>query len=151
MKHVLCKCWIKQQLNFNTECKNTYSVQQSPSWEANRFSACQEIPHIFWNRIYKCPPPVPILNQINPVHAPTSYFLGIHLNIILPSTHWSSKWSLSLRFLISPIRATCTAHPIILDFITRITFGKEYRSWSTSICSFLHSPFTEFKNTSKIN
>ena len=27
----------------------TYSMQQSPSWEANRFSASQEIPRILWN------------------------------------------------------------------------------------------------------
>ena len=46
----------------------------SPSWEANRFSASQEIPHILWNpkvyyRIYKYPPPVPILRHLDPVHA----------------------------------------------------------------------------------
>ena len=40
------------------------------SWEANRFSASQEIPHILWNlevqyRIHKCPPPVPVSSSIS--------------------------------------------------------------------------------------
>ena len=81
---------------------HSYLLQgaQSPR-EANRLSASQEIPSVLWNpkvhsRIHKCPPLVPILSQINPVHTPTSHFLKIHLNIILPSTPGYSKWALSL-------------------------------------------------------
>ena len=44
--------------------------------------------------------------------------------------------------LLSPTRATCPAYLILLDFITRTNFGEQYRSLSSSLCSFLHSSFT---------
>ena len=44
-------------------------MEQSPSWEANRFWATQEIPHILQNpkvhyHSHKCLPPVPVLSQL---------------------------------------------------------------------------------------
>jgi hypothetical protein len=54
---------------------HTYSTEQSPSSEATRFSASQEIPRNLWNpkvhyRFHNSPPLVSILTYINPIHAP---------------------------------------------------------------------------------
>ena len=67
-------------------------MEQSPSWEANSFSATQEILRILWNQkvhysIYKRQPPLSILSQIDTVHAALSPFSEFHFNIILPSMH----------------------------------------------------------------
>ena len=61
-------------------------------------------PHILWNpkvhyRIHKFPPPVTNLGKIDLVHAPTSHFVKIHLNIILQTTPGFSSWSHSFRFV----------------------------------------------------
>jgi len=68
----------------------TYSMVQSPFWEANWFAASQEIPRTSWNpkvhyHTHKRLPPIPILGQPNPVHIPTSHLPEIHPNIIHPS------------------------------------------------------------------
>jgi len=81
----------------------TYSMEQSPSWEANWFAASQEIPRISRNpnvhyRTHKRPPTVSIVGQPNPVHIPTSHLLEIHPNIIHLYTPRSAQWSPSLRF-----------------------------------------------------
>jgi hypothetical protein len=91
----------------------TYCMEQSPSWEANRFAASQEIPRILWNPkvpccIHKCPPPVPILSQLNPVHTPTSHFwrsiliLSSHLHWGLPSGLFSSGFPIKTLYTLPP-------------------------------------------------
>ena len=125
----------------------TYSMEQSPQ-EANQYSASQEIPHLLWNpnihyRFYKCPPPVPILRQLHPVHTPTSHLSKIHLNIIFPFMLGSPQWSLSLRFPHqNPVYASYTSlppplpqcmlyappHLILIDLITPTILDEQYRS-----------------------
>jgi hypothetical protein len=82
----------------------TYSIQQRPSWEAYRSSACQKITRILYRpkvhyRIYNSPPAVPVRSQTDPAHGSPFLFSMIHFNIILPSMPESSKYSPSLRFI----------------------------------------------------
>ena len=130
-------------------------MEQSPSWEANRFAASQKIPRNLWNpkvhyRIHKCQPPAPILNQINPVHIPhptsqgSTLILSSHLRLGLPSGLFPSGFPTKTlhAHLLSPLRATCPTHLILLDFITRTILGEEYISLGSWLCSFLYSPVT---------
>ena len=103
------------------------------------------LPHLQQLATFPCPEP----NQSSP--CPSSHFLKIHFNFIFPYKPGSSKWSLSLRSPnqnpvgISPLpnHVTCPTYLKLLDLITRKIFGEEeYRSLSSSLCSFLHSPFT---------
>ena len=133
----------------------TYSMVHSPSWEANWFAASQEIPRISRNpkvhyRTHKHPPPVSILGQPNPVHISTSHLLVIHpilsthLRLGVPSGHFPSGFPTKTLYtpLSSPICATCPDHLILLDFITRTILGEQYKSFSSLLCNFLHSPVT---------
>ena len=91
---------------------------------------------------------MPILSQINPVNSsPTP--LPEDRNFILPSTPGSCKWSFPPRF--PKQNPVCFSHQyvlhappifVLLDSIAQTIFGEEYRSLSSSLCSFLHSPLS---------
>jgi hypothetical protein len=77
-------------------------MQQSPAWGSNSSLASQEIPRVLCNpkvpyRVHKSPPRVPILSQINPVHASSSCSLKIYFHI-LPFPHSFFTCSFAFRF-----------------------------------------------------
>ena len=118
---------------FHTEVTSkahiTYSMKQSPSWEANRLSASQEFARILWNpkvhnRIYKWPPPIPVLSQINPVRAhPTSsrsiLILSSHLCMGFPSGVFPCRFLYQNSAHTSPLSHKCfilrTSHSLRFD------------------------------------
>lgn len=65
---------------------------------------------------------------MNPIHILATYLCKLHL-ISLPTQGFQVMFSYYYNkilhvFLVAPLRATCSAHPIFHDLITQIIFGE---------------------------
>ena len=133
---------------------STYSMEQSPPWEANWFSASQEIPCILRSskvhyRINNSPPSIPILSQINPVRTPqpTSrkyiLILSFHLRLVLWNHFFPSDFPSKTLYM--PLLSPYVLHapPIFLLYlIIRTILVEEYQSLSSTLRSLFHSHLT---------
>ena len=133
----------------------TYSTEQSPSWEANRFPASQEIPAFYEaRRVITVFTSARHLSlswarsiQSMPQHHTcwrSILILSSHLHLGLPSGLFGSEFSTKNPVCTSPLPNMCnTPRPSNSSRCDpRTIFCEKYRSLSSSLCSFLRSPVT---------
>jgi hypothetical protein len=96
-------------------------MEPSPSWEANRLSASQIPRFFYW----------------------TQRFITAFTSARQLSLSWASSiQSMPLHPTVCtfPLRGICPANLILFNFITQTVLSEEYKSLSSLLCSFLHSP-----------
>ena len=112
-------------------------VKKFPAFYGTRrfiieFTSARQL-SLSWARSIQSIPPYPISWR-------SILMLSSHLRLGLPSGLFHSHFPIKTLYtpLLSPIRATCPVHPILLYFITRAILGEQYRSLSSSLFTLKH-------------
>ena len=85
---------------------------------------------------------VPVLSQINPLHARLilflkirfSYYAFIYALVFLVASSLAVSQKPMYINIFSPIRATCPAHHMLVDLITLVIFGKDIQNYNLACC-----------------
>jgi len=82
------------------------------------------------------------VHNFPPIYPWSILMLSYHLLLCLPSFLFLSGFltKISCVWLISPMRATCLAHLILINFINIIIFCEALKLWTSSFCSLPQPP-----------
>jgi hypothetical protein len=94
------------------------------------------LPRIQERATCPCPEPDPTSPPSHPIPWRYIFILTLHLSMVLPSVFFPSGFPTQTLYAPqrSPILATCPAHLILLDLITRTILSEECLSLSSSLC-----------------
>lgn len=119
-------------INIEYEHELTANSMENSIWEIDNCSVGQQIPCTlryikFHYRAHKAHIFGSYLNQIS----------SVHFNIFLPLTPGTVLWLLTIC-LIYLYHLPCAALPsFLLDLVTLVTYGEEYKLWSSLFSSFI--------------
>jgi len=114
-----------------------------PFWEAQNSSADEEIPHIFWSRVYKIRLVDPILNQMGPAHTCASNFFKTQFNYVIPFNSGSPRRP-SLQAFQSHVLQLCLGIFSYGDSKRVPWTAEDYSTNSISLITFLISTYKVF-------
>lgn len=131
----------------------TNSIQHSPCWEANISPCTREISHILWTWRFiitftrafhlfqswaRCDKSMPS----QPISLRTILISSLRLCLCPPRGLFPSGFPPKSLYSLLPVLATCPAYLILCDLITQMISPDDYKSWHSSLCTFLQSPLT---------
>jgi len=138
--------YLSSSGRFLTPCSTVLLEQLTGSQPVKKFPTfygSRRFITAFTSARYQSLPGASSIQSIPPY--PTSWrFIPVlsHLRLGLPCGPFPSGFSTTALYAPFPIRTIYPPHLVLLDLITRIMFVEQYRSFISTLCSFLHSPVT---------